>query len=63
MAIGDILRELGGRRMIRTVAARPDQHDVQAILGALFDIRADVKDIRDFLVGDDDGEQEEASDT
>ena len=36
-----------------------DREDVRAILRGLFDIRADVKDIRDYLLGDQDGEEEE----
>lgn len=40
--------------------ASAEQHrDVHALLVALFDIRSYVKDIRDFLLGEDDGEEEE----
>jgi hypothetical protein len=35
-----------------------DREDVKAILSALFDIKADLRDIRNFLLPDDEPEEE-----
>jgi hypothetical protein len=59
MAIGDILREAGVERSIHHVDRPYDRDDVEAILKGLFHIGANVKDIRDYLVEDEDGEAEE----
>jgi hypothetical protein len=59
MAIGDILREVDVERSIHHVDRPYDPDDVEAILKGLFHIGANVKDIRDYLLGDEDGEEEE----
>jgi hypothetical protein len=59
MAIGDILREPDVGRSIDRVERPYDRGDVEAILNAPFYIGANVKDIRDHLLEDEDGEEEE----
>jgi hypothetical protein len=46
-----------------SVEPRYDRLDVEAILAALFDIKTDVRDIRDYLLGEHDGEEEEEVDS
>jgi hypothetical protein len=48
MAASDILRQPAGEPRIKAVSAPYDRYDVEAILSALFDIRADVREIRDY---------------
>lgn len=62
MAVGDILREADAVRSIHSVERPYQLDDVEAILKALFYIGANVKDIRDHLLGDEDGEEEEEAD-
>ena len=54
--------------MIRRVASKPpelplDRDDVVSIMGALFDIRADVETILSVVTEEDDGEEDEEADS
>ena len=54
--------------MIRQVASTSpefplDRDDVVSIMGALFDIRADVETILSVVTEEDDGEEEEEADS
>ena len=52
------------RRMASTSPELPlDRDDVVSIMGALFDIRADVETILSIVTEEDDGEEEEEADS